>query len=316
MKHFTLSRVAAALGGVGLALGLTLGANPALAEYPDKPVTLVIPYKAGGSTETMARVFSVALGSALGQKIIVKTKPGGGGAIGATEVSNAPADGYTLLFAASSTLLWPPLTQDVEYTLDSFDYVGKITDYQQAIVAKADAPFDTMEELIEYAKTQPLNYADQSALSRKFIDFIGAEKGVEWTGIPTKGGGEMVPFLLGGKIDFAWSGGVHNRYGDKMKVLASMNSGRLLASPDVPSISETFGVSMPSQAVIAVPTGTPADVIAKIEAAMETASKDAEFVDLVTNKLEFPVSFVGSEALSMDIAKTIEGLKAVIEKTK
>ena len=73
---------------------------------------------------------------------------------------------------------------------------------------------------------------------------------------------------------------------------------------------------MPSQAVIAVPTGTPADVIAKIEAAMETASKDAEFVDLVTNKLEFPVSFVGSEALSMDIAKTIEGLKAVIEKTK
>ena len=226
MKHFTLSRVAAALGGVGLALGLTLGANPALAEYPDKPVTLVIPYKAGGSTETMARVFSVALGSALGQKIIVKTKPGGGGAIGATEVSNAPADGYTLLFAASSTLLWPPLTQDVEYTLDSFDYVGKITDYQQAIVAKADAPFDTMEELIEYAKTQPLNYADQSALSRKFIDFIGAEKGVEWTGIPTKGGGEMVPFLMGGKIDFAWSGGVHNRYGDKMKVLASMNSGR------------------------------------------------------------------------------------------
>lgn len=316
MKQPFPKRIAAALTGASLALVAALTASPAAAEYPEKPVTLVIPYKAGGSTETMARVFSVALGNALGQKVIVQTKPGGGGAIGATDVSNAAADGYTLLFAAATTLLWPPLTQDVEYTLDSFDYVGKITDYQQAIVAKADAPFDTLEELMEYAKTNQLNYADQSAVSRTFIDYIGAEEGVEWTGIPTKGGGEMVPFLLGGKIDFAWSGGVHNRYGDDMKVLASMNGGRLLASPDVPSISETYNVSMPSQAVIAVPAGTPADVIAKIEAAMEAASKDEDFIDLVTNKLQFPVSFIGSEALTKEIVTIVDGLKLVIEKTK
>ena len=316
MKPYVGKCIATALAGISLGLAAAFGASPAMAEYPEKPVTLVIPYKAGGSTETMARVFSVALGSALGQKVIVQTKPGAGGAIGSTDVSKAAADGYTLLFAASSALLWPPMTQEVEYTLESFDYVGKITDYQQAIVARADAPFNTMEELITYAKTNQLNYADQSALSRKFINYIGAEEGVEWTGIPTKGGGEMVPFLLGGKIDFAWSGGIHNRYGDKMKVLASMNSGRLLASPDVPSISETYNVSMPSQAVIAVPAGTPADVITIIEAAMEAASKDADFVDLVTNKLQFPVSFVGSAALTQDIAATIEGLKLVIEKTK
>lgn len=306
--------ITAALGGIVLAAGLA--ASPAMAEYPEKPITLVIPYKAGGSTETMARVFSIALGSALGQKVIVKTKPGAGGAIGATDVANSAADGYTLLFAAASTLLWPPLTQDVEYTVDSFAYVGKITDYQQAIVARADAPFNTMEELLEYAKTHSLNYADQSSLSRKFIDFIGSEEGVEWTGIPTKGGGEMVPFLLGGKIDFAWSGGIHNRYGDKMKVLASMNSGRLLASPNVASVSEKYNVSMPSQAVIVVPAGTSADIIASIEAAMETASKDSDFVDLVTNKLQFPVSFLGASALTKDIGMTIDGLKLVIEKTK
>lgn len=306
--------ITAALGGIVIAAGLAV--SPAMAEYPEKPITLVIPYKAGGSTETMARVFSIALGSALGQKVIVKTKPGAGGAIGATDVANAAADGYTLLFAAASTLLWPPLTQDVEYTVDSFAYVGKITDYQQAIVARADAPFNTMEELLEYAKTHSLNYADQSSLSRKFINFIGSEEGVEWTGIPTKGGGEMVPFLLGGKIDFAWSGGIHNRYGDKMKVLASMNSGALLASPNVASVSEKYNVSMPSQAVIVVPAGTPTDIIASIEAAMETASKDSDFVDLVTNKLQFPVSFLGSNALTKDIGITIDGLKLVIEKTK
>jgi tripartite-type tricarboxylate transporter receptor subunit TctC len=212
--------------------------------------------------------------------------------------------------------LWPPLTQKVAFDLDSFIYVGQITEYQQAIVAKAGAPFSTMAELIAHAKNNSLNFADQSSMSRMFINFIGAQEGVKWTGIPTKGGGEMVPFLLGGKIDFAWSGGIHNRYGDKMTVLASMNAGRLLASPDVPSVSEKYGVSMPSQAVIVVPKGTPADVVAKLEMAMEAAAKDSDFGDLVTNKLKFPVKFVGSKALTADIAKTVDGLKLVIEKTK
>ncbi len=308
-RRFVLGAVAATF-----ALGSTIAT--AKAEYPEKPVTLVIPYKAGGSTETMARVYSRALARELGANVVVKTRPGAGGAVGASEVAAAAPDGYTLLFAASTSLLWPPLTQKVAYTLDSFTYVGQITEYQQAIVAKAGAPFGTMDELLSQAKSGKLNYADQSAISRIFINYIGKQEGVTWTGIPTKGGGEMVPFLLGGKVDFAWSGGIHNRFGKKMKVLASMNAGRLVASPGVPSISEKYGVSMPSQAVIVVPKGTPADVVARIEKAMEAASKDADFAELVTKKLKFPVKFIGSKAITADIAKTVEGLKLVIEKTK
>ena len=101
-----------------------------------------------------------------------------------------------------------------------------------------------------------------------------------------------------------------------MKVLASMNAGTLAASPQVPSILAKYGVSMPSQAVIVVPAATPKDVVAKLETAMETATKDADFQDLLTNKLKFPVKFAGSEALTVDIAKTVEGLKEVIEKTR
>ncbi len=306
----------AVLGATVAAVALMGGMTAAKAEYPEKPVTLVIPYKAGGSTETMARVYSKALAKELGANVVVKTRPGAGGAVGASEVAAAKADGYTLLFAASTSLMWPPLTQKVSYDLESFIYVGQITEYQQAIVAKADAPFNTMAELIAHAKKNNLNFADQSAMSRSYINFIGGQEGVKWTGIPTKGGGEMVPFLLGGKIDFAWSGGIHNRYGDKMKVLASMNAGRLLGSPDIPSVSEKYGVSMPSQAVIVVPKGTPDAVVSKLETAMEAATKDKAFGDLVTNKLKFPVKFVGSKALQADIAKTTEGLKQVIEKTK
>jgi tripartite-type tricarboxylate transporter receptor subunit TctC len=125
----------------------------------------------------------------------------------------------------------------------------------------------------------------------------------------------MVPFLLGGKIDFAWSGGIHNRYGDKMKVLISMNPGRLIASPDIPSVQEGYGISMPSQAVIVVPSGTPINVVKKLEKAISDATKDKDFSDLVTNKLKFPVKFVGSEQLTKEIDKTAKALKKVIKGT-
>lgn len=316
MKTSTTRRGLLAFAVAASALAGLIAAPQAQAEYPEKPITLVVPYKAGGSTETMARVYAKALGSELGTRVVVKTRPGAGGAVGASEVAAAPADGYTLLFAASTSLLWPPMTQKVEFDLDSFTYVGQITEYQQAIVAKSDAPFNTLEELIDYAKSNSLNYADQSAMSRAYIDYIGGQEGVNWTGIPTKGGGEMVPFLLGGKIDFAWSGGIHNRYADDMKVLASMNGTRLIASPDTPSIAERYKIAMPSQAVIVVPKGTPSDIVARLEAAVEGATKDGDFADLVTNKLKFPVKFVGSEALAADIAETAAGLKTVIEKTQ
>ncbi len=300
-----------------LALGAVATSLPAIAaDYPEKPVTLVVPYKAGGSTETMARLYSKALAKELGQSVIVKTRPGGGGAVGATEVAAAPPDGYTLLFGASSSLLWPPLTQSVEYGLDSFDYVGQVTEYQQALVAKSDAPFNTLAELIDYSRTHSLNYADQSPMSRMFINYIAAAAAVDWTGIPTRGGGEMVPFLLGGKIDFAYSGGIHNRYSDQTKVLTSMNAGRLLASPDVPSIKEEYGIFMPSQAIIVVPKGTPKDVTARIEKAMEVASKDPAFVEITMKKLKFPVKFVGSKDLTTDIDNAVKAVKMVIEKTK
>ena len=295
-------KLAKAIATIAFVTGIASAA--AAQDYPSKPVTLVIPYAAGGSTETMARVFSVALGEEMGAKIVVKVRPGAGGALGASEVARAPADGYTILFSTASTLMWPPMTQDVDFTLDSFDFVAKISDYQQAIVAAADAPFDTMEELIEYSKDHTLSYGDQSSLSRAFTDAVAEMEGIQWNGIPTKGGGEMVPFLLGGKIDFAWSGGVHQSYGGKMKVLMSMNYGRLAASPDVPSIQELYGISMPSQAILSVPKGTPEDVIAFISDKAEAAMEDPEFVDLMNNKLNFPLAYQDSKQITEAIVES------------
>jgi tripartite-type tricarboxylate transporter receptor subunit TctC len=306
-------------GAVALALSCASApfAAAQTAEYPSEPITLIVPYKAGGSTETLARVFARAMGDALGQPVIVQTRPGGGGAVGTTVLSTSDPDGYTLMLSGSDPLSWVPLTLEVEYAIDDFTYVSQISEYQQAIVAKVGAPYETFAELLEYSQANPgLNYADQNAMSRAFLNFIAQKEGIEWTGIPTKGGGEMVPFLIAGKVDFAWSGGIHGRYGEDMFVLASMNSERLAASPDAPSISETYGISMPGHMLITGPSGIPADVIATLEAAIETATQDPDFVDLATNNLLFPVKYVNSADLSADIASTIEGLQSVIEQTQ
>lgn len=302
--------------GALLAGACISAAFPVMAEYPEKPITLIIPYKAGGSTETMGRVFSQALGDALGTTVIVKTRPGAGGAIGATEVSQAPADGYTLLFSASGVFAWPPLTQDVSYGPEDFTYISQISQYQMAIVARADAPYDTLEGLLEYAKDNNLNYADQGSTSRAFIDFVASESDVEWTAIPTKGGGEAMPFLLGGKVDFTYSGGVHGRYGDKMKVILALIGNRLAAEPDVPSIKEKFGIAMPGEAVISAPAGLPADIVAKLDAAIAEASMNEEFFTLLTEKLKFPSAYRDSAAITAQIAENYKSMQTVVEAMK
>lgn len=278
---------------------------------------MIVPFKAGGSTETMARLLAKAMAKPLGKNVIVQTRPGGGGAVGATYVAQGSKDGHTIMFTTVSSLTYDPMVnKQIKYATDSFTYVAGVSEYQMAFVALPGKPYKTLKELVEYTKKNPgLNVADQGGMSRAFINFIAKKEGVKWTAIPTRGGGEMVPFLLGGKIDFAWSGGVHQKYGDKMVVLASMLSHRLAASPDAPSVQELYGISMPGAAVIAVAKGTPAAVVAKIEAAVKASMDDADFTKIL-GKLKFPKKFVGTADMEAEVKKIVAGLKTVVDATR
>jgi tripartite-type tricarboxylate transporter receptor subunit TctC len=318
LQFGSLRALSAVLAFGVLSLGVASSANDALAEtFPSKPVTMIVPFKAGGSTETMARLLAKAMSDSLGQNVIVQTRPGGGGAVGATHVAGAPADGYTIMFTTIASLTFDPMAnKEIQYSADSFKYVAGVSEYQMAFVALPDRPYKTLAELIAYSKKNPgLNVADQGGMSRAFINYIAAKEGLKWTAIPTRGGGEMVPFLLGGKIDFAWSGGVHQKYGDKMVVLASMLSHRLAASPDAPSVKELYGISMPGAAVIAVPKDTPDDVVAKLEAAVKASMDDADFTAIL-EKLKFPKAFVSTADMKTLVADTVAGLKTVVEATQ
>lgn len=285
------------------------------AGFPDKPLTIIVPYKAGGSTDTMIRVYAKALAKELGQPVTVQNRPGGGGAVGATYIKNQPPDGHTFLVGAMTIPTWSPIHLQVDFTSDDFTYLGAITEYQQAMISTPGKPFKTLAELIAYSKKNPgVVFADQGSINKLVFLYIAKQEGVEWRAVPTKGGGGMIPMLLGGQVDFAFSGGVHQRYGDKMTVLASVNSGRLAASPDVPSSSELYNISIPSLVIVMGPKGIPADRVKILEGALKKATEDKAFVKLLTESLKFPRLFKTGEEVKQQLPAVAKQLKNAKEK--
>jgi tripartite-type tricarboxylate transporter receptor subunit TctC len=296
-----------------IAMTMAFGAQ---AEYPDRPISLIVPYKAGGTTHTMSMVMSKALGKALGTKVIVKTKPGGGAAVGATFTANAKPDGYTIMYADLANMIWNPMTREnVKFQMADLRLIAGMAKYQFAIVALPTQPYKTLPELISHTKTNALNVADMGGFSKVFLNYVAAKENVKWTTIPTRGGGEMVPFLLGGKVDFAYSGGIHQKHGDKMLVLASLMPERLALAPDAPSFQELYGISMPGNAVLSAPAGISDEIAAKLEAAAKMAMDDPDFTKIL-ERIQFPKAWLSSAELVKFTAEVTPGIKKVVDATR
>jgi tripartite-type tricarboxylate transporter receptor subunit TctC len=295
-----------------VALAVSVGAS---AEYPEKPITLIVPYKAGGTTHSMSQVLAKVLGRELGGKIIVKNMPGGGSAVGVTALSNAKPDGYTIAYSDLNNMIWNPLAQKaIKYTTDDLRFIAGIASYQPGIVATPNQPFKTLPELIAYSKKTPVNVADMGGISKALLAYIAKKEGVKWNLIPTRGGGEMIPFILGGKVDFAYSGGIHQKYENEMFVLASFLEKPLAYTPDAPTIQDLYGVSQVGNAVMIAPKGLPDDIAAKLEAAAKASLDDPDFTKLLKN-IKFPKAFVAGADLTKLVEKTrlslVEVLKAI-----
>ena len=297
-----------------LALGLTAGVSAA--DWPKKPITLIVPYKAGGTTYSMSQVMSKALGRELGTKIAVKPMPGGGSAVGITKLSNSKPDGYTLAYSDLNNMIWNPLAQkSVKYRMSDLRLIVGLASYQPAVISTPKQPYKNFKELIEYSKTNTVNIADMGGISKALLGFIAKKEGVKWNLIPTRGGGEMVPFILGGKVDVAYSGGIHQKYPREMSVLASFLGERLAFSPDAPSLQELYGLSQAGNAVIVAPAGLPDDIAAKIEAAGRKVVDDPDFTKLLSN-IKFPKAYVAGKDLSglaASMTKDLEGVLAAMK---
>ena len=287
------------------------------AEWPTRPVTLFIGYKAGGGTDTVGRVFARVLGEELGQQVNVVNKPGAGGGVASMSVARAKPDGYTLLMNPSNSITANPhVTKKVRVKPEDFEYAGMLTAFQSALVAPIDAPFNNFDEFVDYAKKNPgLKYAALHPFARMTMQVISKQKDIDVDIVPVKGGSGMLAVVLGGQVDVAYSGGIHSRHPDKIKLIVPLTSERQPATPDVPTLLEQ-GVPVAANAMttLLAPKGTPDSIMNKLAAAVKRAASDPSVLD-ISKKTMFPIAFRDRAAAMAEMKTQWEAYKTVVEKT-
>ena len=268
------------------ATALSAGAQ----NYPAKPVTIIVPFTAGGPTDKVARDLAEALRKPLGQTVIVDNAAGAGGSIGANKVAKAPADGYTLLVHHIGMATMPTLVRNIPFKVESdFEYVGLINDVPMTIIAKPTLPANNWAELKAWIQQNKgkinLGNAGVGSASHLCGMLFQHAMGVDMTAVPYKGTAPAMTDLMGGQIDIMCDQTTNTTgaiEGKKVKVFAVTTAKRLAipALKDVPTMQE-LGIKDFNVTIfhgLYAPKGTPAPVLKKINDALKTALKDPDFV--------------------------------------
>lgn len=293
-------------------LGLLVGVyGSALAQaYPTKPVTLVVPFAAGGPADVMARLLGQQL--QLGQPVVVDAKPGAGGTIGAATVAKAPADGHTVLFVtaghAGTGALYPKLPYD---PVTDFAPVIGLAAAPVVIAVKADSPYKSMQDLVNAARANPgkLNCAGGgggATVTNLAFELIKSELKLQITAIPYKGSAPAITALLSGEIDCdsdAIAALLPQIKAGKLRALAVTTKRRSSVLPDVATVSETVLPDMDAAAWYGVlaPKGTPQAVVDRLHKEFSMAMRNPQVIDRFKD--------LGADPLGMD-AKEFGGYLA------
>lgn len=262
------------------------GTALAQAAYPHKPITMVVPAAAGGTTDLAARMTAQALGPTLGQTLVVDNKGGGNGNIAAAQVKRAEADGYTLLMQYSGFHVISPYLGKSSWERDDFVPVANVLSAPQIVVVRGDLPVNTMQELVAYAKAHPmkLNYASSGNGSLQHVTGVQLEQaaGIQMVHVPYKGTGPALQDLLGGQVDLTFGTAPpfmpHIQAG-KLKVLAVTSQTRLPSLASVPTTAETGlpGVNATSWFALFAPAKTPEAIVRKLEGDVRAMLNDPAF---------------------------------------
>ncbi len=256
------------------------------ADYPERPITLVVPYEAGGGNDVIARLVAAKMSAALGKPIVVENRGGAGSTIGTRYVARAKPDGYTILIATSALAINPSLYPDAGYDpKKDFAPVGLIATSANLVLVRPSLPVHSMAELIALAKQQPgkLNFASTGTGTSTHLaaELFAAMAGVKITAIPYKGVAPAVTDLLGEHVDLMFCptasvvGLVREQ---KLRALAVTGAKRSSLFPQLPTVAETglAGYAAELHYGIVAPAGTPPAVIAKLNTVLNGALADAD----------------------------------------
>jgi tripartite-type tricarboxylate transporter receptor subunit TctC len=309
-----------------IALGAMLCALAAHAQYPDHAVTMVVPYAAGGPTDTVARVVAQAMSKPLGQTVVVENKPSAGGILGPQHVKHAKPDGYTILIHHIGMATIPSLYRNPGFDpLKDFEYIGLVNEVPMTVLGKHDLPPNNLKELIAYiqqnkAKMNLANAGIGAASHLCGLLFLQAIH-TEMTTVPYKGTGPAMTDLLGGQVDLLCDQTTSTTpmiKSGKVKVYGLTAPQRLASLPDVPTLDEQGlkGADVTIWHGLYAPKGTPKPVIDKLVKAMQEALTDPNvkqrFAEL--GAVTFPVDKQNPQALQAHLKSEIDKWAPIIRK--
>ena len=276
-----MSRIAAGL----LALGMSLPMAAPRAQYPSKPIRVIVPWPAGGTVDGVARVIGPGLSSGLGRPVIVENKAGAGGSIGQAEAAKAPPDGHTVLLVFDTHAVNHLLYKNLGYDpFKSFEHVSLLVTSPQVLVGAMNFAPNTVQELVTLAKTEPgkVTYATVGAGSSNHLNalLLSNRTGIEMTHVPYKGGAPMMIDLVGGQVNVMFVSApqaIPQVKAGRIKALAIGAARRIPQLPDAPTVAETLpGFAAQSWVGMLVPAGTPVEIVARLNAEVKKALADPE----------------------------------------
>ena len=313
---------AAALGACLLAAHSPAAAQ---APWPEKPITMVVPYSAGGPTDVVARMLAIPMGKSLGQTVIVENTVGAGGTIAPGRVAKAAPNGYTILIHHMGMATAPALYKKLNYDpLKDFEYVGQVMDVPMTLLSRKDFPANNFQELLAYVKTHKdkvtLANAGIGAVSQLCGMLFAHQIGVQLTTVPYKGAGPALNDLMGGQVDLLCDQTTQTapviKDGNRVKVFGVTTPKRLSSMPNVPTLDEQGlkGFDVKVWHGIYAPKGTPPAVMEKLNTALRAALQDdmvkQRFAELSTEAV--PMDKVTPEALRKHLAAETEKWGKVI----
>jgi tripartite-type tricarboxylate transporter receptor subunit TctC len=304
---------------VGLAISLSLITEVAWAAYPERPVTWVVTWPAGGRTDTVSRIFAPALEKILGQPVVVVNKPGAGGVVGAKEVAMAQPDGYTISLMSISMIL-TQYTVPTPTNLKDYIPVAQLLSSPGLVTVHSKAPWNSVRELVAYAKANPgkvKNGASGTGTSdHLFAAAFQKTAGIKFTHVPYAGDAPAVAALAGQHVDSNFAPMVAVKAfvdaGD-LKVLGVASDQKRPLYPKVPTWKEQ-GVNMSISTFegIYVPKGMPADIVSILEKALEKVVKNPEVIGKI-EKIGVELDFKGHQEFVNHVADADKVLRELVE---
>ena len=282
MNTKTKAWLAASLGAALMNLQAPAAAQ---SDWPDKPVTMAVPYSAGGPTDVVARMLAIPMGKSLGQTVVVENTVGAGGTIAPARVAKARPDGYTILIHHMGMATAPALYKKLPYDpLKDFEYVGQVMDVPMTLISRKDFPANNFQELLAYVKTNKdkvtLANAGVGAVSQLCGLLFASQIGVQLTTVPYKGAGPALNDVMGGQVDLLCDQTTQTapviKDGNRVKVFGVTTPRRLASMPGIPTLDEQGlkGFDVRVWHGVYAPKGTPAAVTEKLNVALRAALQD------------------------------------------